>query len=100
MASSGGIARQIDAIRALQNLLGNSMKPCHALLLAVIFAATPAAAQQTDQRFDPKLSDRENIKALRAKALADEAKEDTARPWDKERAAKRAGKVEAGASPK
>jgi hypothetical protein len=64
------------------------MKSLHALMILTLSVATPAYSQS-----DPKLSDRENIKAERAKAVAEEAKSDPARPWDRDKNGKRPWEV-------
>jgi hypothetical protein len=68
------------------------MKYLHALMILTLFVAAPAHSQ-SDLRFDPKLSDRENIKAERAKAVAEQAKSDRARPWDRDKNGKRPWEV-------
>jgi hypothetical protein len=64
------------------------MKFPHLVVMLALFAAAPAHSQ-SGLRFDPNLSDRENIKAQRAKARAEEAKSDPARPWDRDKDGKR-----------
>jgi hypothetical protein len=61
----------------------------HPMLLAIVLVAGPAIARDAQPAPSPTPSDREIIQPARAKAAAQTAAEDKARPWDRDADGKR-----------